>query len=165
MSKGTLLTKEAIMRIVVAVLMVLCTAVLVSCRDLDVGKQLRTYYVGKDCVLRVSMGTTAEHDADRGATGGVQVVTVYRGEKVAWCNRTNHMITYTVSDPKVLGGRRTIRLAPGECVTYHVGTSAREWKLTWRCWSTAGGETVVEGGGASPGKTEDPPPPPPPTGP
>jgi hypothetical protein len=144
------------MRVVVALLAVACAVLMSSCREPVITSAGHTVYLAKDCQLHMSRmgGVAGEAVAD--------TVSLYRGQRVQWCNRSDNFVTLIVSDPKIFGGRRSIRLAPGECVWIRVGTGLRTWKISWRCWRMGeDGEVVEEGGGASPGKTDDPPPPPP----
>ncbi len=144
------------------VALILTAAFVTSCHEFDWRGTLRSYYIDSDCELRVDVGGVTDRALKVDADGKPAFIGVYQGEKVMWCNRTEHWVTFVVDDAKVLGGRRSIRIAPGECVTLRVATARAEWKLKWTCWSRGDDGTIVEdGGGASPGKTENPPPPPP----
>lgn len=139
------------MRVLAAAAIVFTAVLMTSCHETEVKQGLRSYYMDRDCTLRVSTGK-----ADK-----VSLVSVYRGEVIVWCNRTDHTVTFLVSDPKVFAGRRSIRLAPGECARIRVGTGDADWTISWRCWTVSEtGEIIDEGGGGSPGKSEEPPPPP-----
>ena len=147
------------MRVAVVAAMILFVAGGLSCRYDETITGLRSYYVGKDCALHVEKGAVMDDGLKVDKTGRPEVVRAFRGERVLWCNRSDHMVTFIVSDAKVLGGRRSVRLAPGECVMLRVGTSRSDWKVRWVCWHVdANGDTVEDGDGTSPGKSEDTPP-------
>lgn len=78
------------------------------------------------------------------------------GQKVQWCNETASTVIVTTSDRKILGGRTSVRLAPGECIEIKVLKSHGDFTLQW---AYVGEDGTVEGEGGSPGKVECPPPP------
>lgn len=150
------------MRFAAVAVLALVTLLVTSCHETRVRTtDLRAYHVDADCVLRVSMDGAVDPKGMPDPGEAVSLVNVYRGETVLWCNRTDHVVTFVVTDPKVFAGRRSLRLAPGECVPVRVGTGKSDWFVEWHCWRmTPEGETIDEGSGGSPGKSENPPPPP-----
>lgn len=71
-------------------------------------------------------------------------VTLANDDLVKWQNQTGSVIKIVVTDSKVLGGRRSLRLEPAEFVVIRVGRSAGSSLLLWYC----GGASDDDDGGA-----------------
>ena len=130
------------MRVLTACVLVLAGS-LASCHE----AALVTFKFGKDCDLIAVAGSTSDE------------LMVVRGHIVRITNESGRYVSITVSDAAILGGRRSLRLTPGETVFVRVNTdAAKDWTITWKCWRIEDDGPVDDGDGGSPGKTEDTPP-------
>jgi hypothetical protein len=76
------------------------------------------------------------------------------GQTIEWCNTSSFSVVILIDDPSALGGRRTLLLAPGECVTIRVLRGRGDFMITWAYRAEDG---TVEGRGGTPGKVDCPP--------
>jgi hypothetical protein len=121
-----------------------------SCHERDVHKTMPMYGITDDCMLVLK----GEDDSATEATNIVLNATTL----VRWCNESSNYVTLKSDDRRVLGGRASIRLTPGQCILLRVLSGTGEWELEWDCWSIdPDGNREEKGGGGSPGMTDEPP--------
>lgn len=72
---------------------------------------------------------------------------------VMWRNSSSELVKIIVSDAKVLSGRKSVRLSPGESTVIRVGKTVGLSRLVWYCGEDGGGggTTPVETNGDSDG--------------
>ena len=123
------------MRIACCLLIALTTTFLTSCYEMH-GMGAKTIFIDTDCSFYFNK------------TAGVSEVDLKSGDIITWANKTGHYVTFVVDDAKILGGRRTLRLQPGESASIRVGTRMKAAAIWWHCWQMdeKGDPVPTEGG-------------------
>jgi hypothetical protein len=124
---------RAAIPVLLAVLAMLCAAVLPGC------------YEG--AVTVVCINDRCEAEIEKSADGAAHVKVGYL---IEWCNRSSGTVVIRFTDRKILGGMTTLRLSPGERVIRRVGTlTPGRYDWTFFC-AGSGDDTDTDGRSGGP---------------
>jgi hypothetical protein len=135
------------MRVKITLLVMCGLSLTLACPEQDFATNLSTYGFTDNCELVLKYDKEPRRD-----------LVLHSGQLVRWCNDSGNYVTVQSTDPRVMSGRRSIRLAPGECTFLRVLSGSGKWDLKWTCWAPLPHGGILEtGGGGSPGRSEEPP--------